>query len=132
MNAVVVSRLTSAMIIEESLSGIAFFFFCFLKLVLLQNFREMIPLLGVFRILVIVIIGRQTFCIFISFIYFPLLLSCMLCVAVGVDFGFAFYRRFAGDEGAMKVRAAACCVFAANPNDAPPARHVHSPLPLNG
>ncbi|XP_057690381.1 rhomboid-related protein 2-like [Corythoichthys intestinalis] len=42
------------------------------------NFREMIPLLGVFRILVIVII-------------------------VGVDFGFAFYRRFAGDESAMKV-----------------------------
>ncbi|XP_049587841.1 rhomboid-related protein 2 isoform X2 [Syngnathus scovelli] len=42
------------------------------------NFREMIPLLGVFRILVIVLI-------------------------VGVDFGFAFYRRFAGDEGGMKV-----------------------------
>ncbi|XP_077577069.1 rhomboid-related protein 2 [Stigmatopora nigra] len=42
------------------------------------NFREMIPILGVFRILVIVIV-------------------------VGVDFGFAFYRRFAGDEGAMKV-----------------------------
>uniref|UniRef100_UPI0037E85144 rhomboid-related protein 2 n=1 Tax=Semicossyphus pulcher TaxID=241346 RepID=UPI0037E85144 len=42
------------------------------------NFREMIPLLGVFRILAIVIF-------------------------VGVDFGFAFYRRFAGDEDGMKV-----------------------------
>ncbi|XP_061918274.1 rhomboid-related protein 2 isoform X2 [Entelurus aequoreus] len=41
------------------------------------NFREMIPVLGVFRILIILLI-------------------------VGVDFGFAFYRRFAGDEG-MKV-----------------------------
>ncbi|CAB1429120.1 unnamed protein product [Pleuronectes platessa] len=42
------------------------------------NFREMIPLMGVVRILVIVII-------------------------VGTDFGFAFYRRFAGDEDGMKV-----------------------------
>lgn len=41
------------------------------------NFREMIPLMGVFRILVIVII-------------------------VGTDFGFAFYRRFVADE-AMRV-----------------------------
>ncbi|XP_061814715.2 rhomboid-related protein 2 [Nerophis lumbriciformis] len=41
------------------------------------NFREMIPVLGVFRILLILLI-------------------------VGVDFGFALYRRFAGDEG-MKV-----------------------------
>ncbi|AWO96159.1 putative rhomboid-related protein 2 [Scophthalmus maximus] len=42
------------------------------------NFREMIPLLGVFRIMVIVII-------------------------VGTDFGFAFYRRFVQDEAGMKV-----------------------------
>lgn len=42
------------------------------------NFREMLPLLGVFRILVIVII-------------------------VGGDFGFAFYRRFLGDEAGLKV-----------------------------
>lgn len=42
------------------------------------NFREMIPLLGVFRILVIVII-------------------------VGTDFGFAFYRRFMEDDAGMKV-----------------------------
>lgn len=42
------------------------------------NFREMIPLLGVFRILAIVIF-------------------------VGVDFGFAFYRRFVNDEAGLKV-----------------------------
>ncbi|XP_034029991.1 rhomboid-related protein 2 [Thalassophryne amazonica] len=42
------------------------------------NFREMIPLLGIFRILVIVII-------------------------VGTDFGFAIYRRFVEDEAGMKV-----------------------------
>lgn len=42
------------------------------------NFREMIPLLGVFRILVIVII-------------------------VGTDFGFALYRRFSDNEGGLKV-----------------------------
>lgn len=42
------------------------------------NFREMIPVLGVFRILVIVLI-------------------------VGTDFGFAFYRRFADTEGGLKV-----------------------------
>lgn len=42
------------------------------------NFREMIPLLGVFRILVIVIF-------------------------VGTDFGFAFYRRFVNDEAGLKV-----------------------------
>ncbi|XP_019948092.1 rhomboid-related protein 2 [Paralichthys olivaceus] len=42
------------------------------------NFREMIPLLGVARILVIVII-------------------------VGTDFGFAFYRRFVNDEAGMRV-----------------------------
>ncbi|KAM9851958.1 rhomboid-related protein 2 isoform 2-T3 [Aulostomus maculatus] len=42
------------------------------------NFREMIPLLGVFRILAIVVI-------------------------VGVDFGFAFYRRFVSDEDGLKV-----------------------------
>ncbi|KAM7383126.1 hypothetical protein PAMP_002808 [Pampus punctatissimus] len=42
------------------------------------NFREMIPLLGVFRILVIVII-------------------------VGTDFGFAFYRRFISHEESLKV-----------------------------
>ncbi|XP_060937773.1 rhomboid-related protein 2 [Limanda limanda] len=42
------------------------------------NFREMIPLMGVVRILVIVII-------------------------VGTDFGFAFYRRFAGGDDEMKV-----------------------------
>lgn len=42
------------------------------------NFREMIPLIGVFRILIIVFI-------------------------VGTDFGFAFYRRFASKDEAMKV-----------------------------
>lgn len=42
------------------------------------NFREMIPLLGVFRIVAIVIF-------------------------VATDFGFAFYRRFATDEGGLKV-----------------------------
>ncbi|CAJ1062747.1 rhomboid-related protein 2 [Xyrichtys novacula] len=42
------------------------------------NFREMIPLLGVFRILLIVIF-------------------------VGTDFGFAFYRRFVNDDTAVKV-----------------------------
>uniref|UniRef100_A0A8C2XRB4 Rhomboid-related protein 2 n=1 Tax=Cyclopterus lumpus TaxID=8103 RepID=A0A8C2XRB4_CYCLU len=42
------------------------------------NFREMIPLLGVFRILAIVIF-------------------------VGTDFGFAFYRRFISDEAGLKV-----------------------------
>lgn len=42
------------------------------------NFREMIPLLGVFRILAIVIF-------------------------VGTDFGFAFYRRFVNDEAGLKV-----------------------------
>lgn len=42
------------------------------------NFREMIPLLGVFRILAIVVI-------------------------VGTDFGFAFYRRFFSDEQGLKV-----------------------------
>ncbi|KAM9309387.1 LOW QUALITY PROTEIN: rhomboid-related protein 2 [Pholidichthys leucotaenia] len=42
------------------------------------NFREMIPLLGVFRILTIVVI-------------------------VGVDFGFAIYRRFVSDEDGIKV-----------------------------
>ncbi|CAN9513846.1 unnamed protein product [Ophioblennius macclurei] len=42
------------------------------------NFREMIPLLGVFRILVIVII-------------------------VGTDFGFAFYRRFTAEDEEMRV-----------------------------
>ncbi|XP_039974058.1 rhomboid-related protein 2 [Xiphias gladius] len=42
------------------------------------NFREMIPLLGVFRILVIMVV-------------------------VGVDFGFAFYRRFVNDEAGLKV-----------------------------
>lgn len=42
------------------------------------NFREMIPLLGVFRILAIVVI-------------------------VGIDFGFAFYRRFAANEAALRV-----------------------------
>ncbi|XP_028326270.1 rhomboid-related protein 2 [Gouania willdenowi] len=42
------------------------------------NFREMIPLLGVFRILAILVI-------------------------VGIDFGFAFYRRFMSDEAGMKV-----------------------------
>ncbi|XP_023144419.1 rhomboid-related protein 2 [Amphiprion ocellaris] len=42
------------------------------------NFREMIPLLGVFRILAIVLI-------------------------VGTDFGFAFYRRFANHEEGVKV-----------------------------
>ncbi|XP_041648498.1 rhomboid-related protein 2 [Cheilinus undulatus] len=42
------------------------------------NFREMIPLLGVFRILAIVIF-------------------------VGTDFGFAFYRRFIQDDAGLKV-----------------------------
>uniref|UniRef100_A0A8C6UMM5 Rhomboid-related protein 2 n=1 Tax=Neogobius melanostomus TaxID=47308 RepID=A0A8C6UMM5_9GOBI len=42
------------------------------------NFREMIPLLGVFRILAIVAI-------------------------VGTDFGFAFYRRFCNSEEGMRV-----------------------------
>ncbi|KAJ8289226.1 hypothetical protein COCON_G00018850 [Conger conger] len=42
------------------------------------NFREMIPLLGVFRILVIVVI-------------------------VGTDVGFALYRRFATEGGGLKV-----------------------------
>lgn len=42
------------------------------------NFREMIPVLGVFRILAILVI-------------------------VGVDFGFAFYRRFFSDEQGMQV-----------------------------
>ncbi|XP_047218126.1 rhomboid-related protein 2 [Girardinichthys multiradiatus] len=42
------------------------------------NFREMIPLLGVFRILLIVLI-------------------------VGTDFGFAFYRRFISHEGGLQV-----------------------------
>ncbi|KAF7662259.1 hypothetical protein LDENG_00240250 [Lucifuga dentata] len=42
------------------------------------NFREMIPLIGVFRILAIVII-------------------------VGTDFGFAIYRRFIKDEAGLKV-----------------------------
>ncbi|XP_035991143.1 rhomboid-related protein 2 [Fundulus heteroclitus] len=42
------------------------------------NFREMIPLLGVFRILAIILI-------------------------VGVDFGFAFYRRFGSPEGGIQV-----------------------------
>lgn len=42
------------------------------------NFREMIPVLGVFRILAIVVI-------------------------VGVDFGFAFYRRFFSDEQGLQV-----------------------------
>lgn len=42
------------------------------------NFREMLPLLGVFRILAIVLI-------------------------VGTDFGFAFYRRFVSDEAGLKV-----------------------------
>ncbi|KAI1894845.1 hypothetical protein AGOR_G00119940 [Albula goreensis] len=42
------------------------------------NFREMIPLLGVFRILVILII-------------------------VGTDVGFALYRRFLSDDAGMKV-----------------------------
>ncbi|KAF7226813.1 rhomboid-related protein 2 [Nothobranchius furzeri] len=42
------------------------------------NFREMIPLLGVFRILVIVLI-------------------------VGGDFGFAFYRRFVAHDEVLKV-----------------------------
>ncbi|XP_038132280.1 rhomboid-related protein 2 [Cyprinodon tularosa] len=42
------------------------------------NFRKMIPLLGVFRILVIVLI-------------------------VGTDFGFAFYRRFVSHEGGLQV-----------------------------
>ncbi|XP_068997912.1 rhomboid-related protein 2 isoform X2 [Embiotoca jacksoni] len=42
------------------------------------NFREMIPILGVFRILVILII-------------------------VGTDFGFAFYRRFASEEDGLQV-----------------------------
>ncbi|XP_061573264.1 rhomboid-related protein 2 [Cololabis saira] len=42
------------------------------------NFREMIPLLGVFRILVIVFI-------------------------VGTDFGFAFYRRFISQEEGLQV-----------------------------
>ncbi|XP_068179692.1 rhomboid-related protein 2 isoform X2 [Antennarius striatus] len=42
------------------------------------NFREMIPLLGVFRILIIVIF-------------------------VGLDFGFAFYRRFGSDDAGLKV-----------------------------
>lgn len=42
------------------------------------NFREMIPLLGVFRILAIVVI-------------------------VGTDFGFAFYRRFFSDEQGIQV-----------------------------
>lgn len=42
------------------------------------NFREMIPLLGVFRILAIVIF-------------------------VGTDFGFAFYRRFVNHEAGLKV-----------------------------
>ncbi|XP_049440355.1 rhomboid-related protein 2 isoform X2 [Epinephelus fuscoguttatus] len=42
------------------------------------NFREMIPVLGVFRILAIVIF-------------------------VATDFGFAFYRRFVSDDAGMKV-----------------------------
>ncbi|XP_039663191.1 rhomboid-related protein 2 [Perca fluviatilis] len=42
------------------------------------NFREMIPLLGIFRILAIVIF-------------------------VGSDFGFAFYRRFVSQEAGMQV-----------------------------
>ncbi|XP_017279180.1 rhomboid-related protein 2 [Kryptolebias marmoratus] len=42
------------------------------------NFREMIPLLGVFRILVIIVI-------------------------VGTDFGFAFYRRFISHEEGLQV-----------------------------
>ncbi|XP_076016707.1 rhomboid-related protein 2 [Genypterus blacodes] len=42
------------------------------------NFREMIPLIGVFRILTIVMI-------------------------VGTDFGFAIYRRFIQDDAGMKV-----------------------------
>ncbi|XP_072316223.1 rhomboid-related protein 2 [Eucyclogobius newberryi] len=42
------------------------------------NFREMIPLVGVFRILAIVII-------------------------VGTDFGFAFYRRFVSEEQGLRV-----------------------------
>ncbi|XP_068591658.1 rhomboid-related protein 2 [Cebidichthys violaceus] len=42
------------------------------------NFREMIPLLGVFRIVAILIF-------------------------VGTDFGFAFYRRFLSDENGLKV-----------------------------
>ncbi|KAI3361240.1 hypothetical protein L3Q82_013435 [Scortum barcoo] len=42
------------------------------------NFREMIPLLGVFRILAIVLF-------------------------VGADFGFALYRRFVSDEAGLKV-----------------------------
>ncbi|KAM4735161.1 rhomboid-related protein 2 isoform 1-T2 [Anableps anableps] len=42
------------------------------------NFREMIPLLGVFRILIIIII-------------------------VGTDFGFALYRRFGSHDGGIQV-----------------------------
>ncbi|KAL7851745.1 hypothetical protein AOLI_G00221010 [Acnodon oligacanthus] len=44
----------------------------------LVNFREMIPLLGIFRILVIVLIA-------------------------GTDVGFALYRRFLSDEAGLKV-----------------------------
>ncbi|KAI4895910.1 hypothetical protein NFI96_019222 [Prochilodus magdalenae] len=52
------------------------------------NFREMLPLLGIFRILVIVLI-------------------------VGTDVGFALYRRFLSDEVGLKTKILICHVLVA-------------------
>lgn len=75
-----------------------------------QNFREMIPLLGVFRILTIIIFGtllinaHQTSRSRILLLLLIRLYNSPLLFPVGVDFGFAFYRRFVSDETSLKVR----------------------------
>ncbi|XP_049440353.1 rhomboid-related protein 2 isoform X1 [Epinephelus fuscoguttatus] len=69
------------------------------------NFREMIPVLGVFRILAIVIFGMLS-CMFPA--YFVIFLTAVITLKilfspVATDFGFAFYRRFVSDDAGMKV-----------------------------
>lgn len=69
-----------------------------------QNFREMIPLLGVFRILTIVILGKLQFIIGIILLLQMAPFRHLFPFLVGTDFGFAFYRRFAAEETGLKVQ----------------------------
>lgn len=62
----------------------------------------MIPLLGVFRILAIVILGKLHFLLLLS-AALKGLIQMPVAFSVGTDFGFAFYRRFATDETGLKV-----------------------------
>lgn len=76
-----------------------------------QNYREMIPLLGIFRIVVILLIGMYKQIRYgptanglksVRFAFGHLLF--FFSLSVGTDVGFALYRRFLSDEAGMKVK----------------------------